>query len=396
MSRYFFYSHDGLGLGHTTRNLAIAEAVRETSPDSTILLATGIDDVNQFGVPPGVDILKLPGLRKVSNEKYASRRLRISRSEILKIRSRLLLAAIESFEPDVLVVDKHPFGAGGELYGALRSHRSRGGRSILGLRDILDRPDTVRSEWLHLPEPIADLYDEVFIYGQREVFDAAREYGFPSSLAEKTRYCGYVLNRTRKRFRAKDSPEPFLEGRDRPVVLATPGGGEDGSDVLKTFIAASRGVPWRAVVVSGSVRTAAHDTIRELAGDAGVGFRSFVPGLYHWFGRMDAVVSMGGYNTLVEVVFSGTPAVCVPRKSPRVEQLMRARVFERLGLLRCVDPGECTPGILREAIEKALSAGRRKRLDVLRFDGAHRAAEALTALAAHGPQAISVMDTAVD
>jgi predicted glycosyltransferase len=396
MMRFFFYSHDGLGLGHTKRNLAIAEAVGGISPDSTILLATGIDDVNQFGIPPGVDVLKMPGLRKVANEKYASRRLRISRSEILKIRSYLLLAAIDSFRPDVLVVDKHPLGAGGELHRALLSHRTRGGRSVLGLRDILDHPDTVRSEWLRLPEPITDLYDEVFIYGQREIFDAVFEYGFPSSLAEKTRYCGYVLNRTRKQFRARDSPEPFLEQRDRPVVLATPGGGEDGSEVLKTFIGASRGAPWRAVVVTGPIRTGAHDAIRDLAGQAGVGFRSFVPGLQNWFDKMDVVVSMGGYNTLAEIVFSGTPSICVPRSTPRIEQLLRARAFERLGLLRCIDSRECTPEVLREAIENALAAGRRESQDVMKFDGARRAGEALTMLAAAGPLAVFARDTAID
>jgi predicted glycosyltransferase len=394
--RYFFYSHDGLGLGHTRRNLAIAEAIGEITPDSAILLATGIDDYKQFGIPPGVDVLKMPGLRKVANEMYASRRLRISRSEILKIRSDLLLAAIDSFRPDVLVVDKHPFGAGGELRGALLSHRKRGGRSVLGLRDILDHPDTVRSEWLHLPEPITDLYDEVFIYGQREIFHAVREYGFPSSLAQKTRYCGYVLNRTRKEFRRKDDPEPFLEQRGRPVVLATPGGGEDGSELLETFVRAARGAPWRAVIVTGPVRTGAHDVLRQHAEQADVGFRSFIPSLQNWFGKMDAIVSMGGYNTLAEIVFSGTPSICVPRCVPRIEQLLRARAFERLGLLRCIDPRECAPEALREAIESALAAGRGRTQDVMKFDGAKRAAEALTMLAAAGPQAVSALDTTID
>jgi predicted glycosyltransferase len=111
---------------------------------------------------------------------------------------------------------------------------------------------------------------------------------------------------------------------------------------------------------------------------------------------MDVVVSMGGYNTLTEIVFSGTPSICVPRSTPRIEQLLRARAFERFGLLRCIDPRECTPEVLREAIENALAAGRRESQDVMKFDGAQRAAEALTTLAAAGPQAVSAMDTAID
>src|SRR5215469_2393553 len=124
MGRFFFYSHDGLGLGHTRRNLAIAEALGEVSPGCAVLMATGIDDFKQFGIPTCVDILKLPGLRKIANEAYAARRLRIRRSEILTLRSDLLRSAVESFRPDVLLVDKHPFGAGGELRNALSLHRA--------------------------------------------------------------------------------------------------------------------------------------------------------------------------------------------------------------------------------------------------------------------------------
>ena len=75
--RFLFYSHDGLGLGHTRRNLAIAAALTELCPEASMLLATGADYVSRLGLPPHVDILKLPGLRKVSNGEYSSRHLRI-------------------------------------------------------------------------------------------------------------------------------------------------------------------------------------------------------------------------------------------------------------------------------------------------------------------------------
>jgi hypothetical protein len=40
--RFLFYSHDGYGLGHTCRNLAIARALTELAPRASVLLATGI------------------------------------------------------------------------------------------------------------------------------------------------------------------------------------------------------------------------------------------------------------------------------------------------------------------------------------------------------------------
>src|SRR5882672_7991379 len=127
--RFLFYSHDGLGLGHTRRHLAIASALTALAPKAAVLLATGADDVERLGLPLHVEILKLPGLRKVANERYASRRLRIPVGEIRALRSALLLTAVKSFQPDVVLVDKHPFGARGEFLDALEALCSDGART---------------------------------------------------------------------------------------------------------------------------------------------------------------------------------------------------------------------------------------------------------------------------
>src|SRR5947208_5312784 len=113
--RFLFYSHDGMGLGHVRRNLAIATALTASAPGASVLLVTGADEIDRLGVPPGVDVLKLPGLRKVANDRYAARRLRLGESDILAVRSAILLSAVRSYAPAVLLSDKHPVGAHGEL-----------------------------------------------------------------------------------------------------------------------------------------------------------------------------------------------------------------------------------------------------------------------------------------
>ena len=62
-----------------------------------------------------------------------------------------------------------------------------------------------------------------------------------------------------------------------------------------------------------------------------------MPNLSAWFGDVDALVCMGGYNTLAEAANAGTATVCVPRVAPRAEQAIRAQAFARLGLLQAVD-----------------------------------------------------------
>ena len=383
--RFLFYSHDGLGLGHTRRHLVVARALAELAPESSILLATGADIVSRLGLVPPIDILKLPGLRKVSNEEYVPRRLGIPVSEIRALRSALLTAAIEAYRPDVVLVDKHPFGAKGEFRAGLEELRAAGGRAVLGLRDILDEPANVLKEWSahRMRERISEFYDLVLVYGERSVFDPIVEYRFPEVLAARTRFCGYVLDHDDAGALPENSTP---EDRSRATVLATTGGGEDGFFLLETFLRAAADRSWKGIAVAGPMSSGPElERLRSLAAGSDVELHTFVPNLSQMFRSVDALVCMGGYNTLVEAVSSGVPTVCVPRTSPRSEQLIRARAFAKLDLLSVLEPDALTPGKLNQAVGVAIGRSRRQpRTCVnsgLGFDGARKAAGHLFALA---------------
>lgn len=145
--RFILYSHDGCGLGHLRRNLAVAAAVTEEAPDASVVLLTGCIELGAEGLAPNVEICSLPALKKLGNGQYGARRLPISNTELRFVRAQLISACVEAFRPDVLLIDKHPMGVRGELRPALASLPVWGGRAVLGLRDILDDPATVREEW---------------------------------------------------------------------------------------------------------------------------------------------------------------------------------------------------------------------------------------------------------
>jgi predicted glycosyltransferase len=329
--------------------------------------------LTQPALPPRVELLRLPALRKVANQRYEARHLPLNPRETRAMRSSLLLTAIKSFRPHVVLADKHPFGASGEFRHALAAARRHGARSALGLRDILDDPATVRREWrpYGLPEAIAGHYDELFIYGQREVFDTPKLYGFPPELAARTNFVGYVINAPRL-----VTPPAGA----RPLVVASAGGGEDGVHLLEAFLHAATNASWRAIAVTGPQCPAEHrDRLAALAAKAGAECHVFVPELEHRLAAASAVVCMGGYNTLGEAIAAGVPIVCVPRVAPRLEQLIRARAFAGLGLLRMIMPDDLTPDRLRAAINDALAApSPPARLD---FRGAAQTALRLRALA---------------
>ena len=178
----------------------------------------------------------------------------------------------------------------------------------------------------------------------------------------------------------------MLTNGSSPMVLATAGGGEDGFSLLEKFIRASIAASWQATVITGPM-TSNHDykALAHLAVKANVTIGRFVPNLSSLFSSADALVCMGGYNTLAEASSRGTPTVCVPRISPRAEQRMRAAAFEKLGLVKTLAPEKLTVDALRAQINSALGIARKTFADrahaILRFDGAKEAANHLLAVA---------------
>jgi predicted glycosyltransferase len=78
------------------------------------------------------------------------------------------------------------------------------------------------------------------------------------------------------------------------------------------------------------------------------------PDLVCFLGLAAASVSMAGYNTVCELLSLEVPAVLVPRVEPRVEQLLRARAFEKNGMVEVVEPHQLGPDNLETAVRRCL------------------------------------------
>lgn len=381
--RFLLYSHDGMGLGHVRRNLNLAAAVMRQRADAVVLLATSASGLSALDIPAGVDVLRLPGLRKVDNDHYLPRRLAVTAGDVHQLRSALLATAVEHYEPDVVLADKHPVGVQGELEAALRLQRTAGRSAAVGLRDVLDAPERARRDLRRtgLVRHVRALHDRVLIYGQRELLDPLQGCDVPAWLRDRTTYCGYVAPTA-----PAVGPRPAPRAGRRPVVLAVTGGGEDGAPLLHAFLDAANGAGWDATAVAGPLASPSDEAALARRADAvGVRLVRSMPDLGRRLAEADAVVCMGGYNTIVEVLAGAVPAVCVPRVTPRVEQLVRARSLTGRDLLRTVEPHAADGTRLRREVIAALHVDRRalaRRVhDAIDLDGASRAAHELLDLA---------------
>ncbi|HEX6301132.1 MAG TPA: glycosyltransferase [Acidimicrobiia bacterium] len=349
-ARVLIYSHDTYGLGHLRRSLLIAHRLAELPEVSSILIATGSPLAQSFPLPAICDSVKLPAVTKEPNGRYLSRSLGIPTHEMFSLRAGILEAAARNFSPDLILVDHAPVGAQGELWPLLRWAQSRPNppRLILGLRDVIDEAERVADEWERFSawSAVDEMYDRILVYGDPTVLTTAEELGLPSRQGARLRYVGYLTRQVERIF----DPAQGL-----PTVLVSVGGGADGAHVLDTYVefleSAAAPLAFRSVLVGGPFLPRSRyvdlvDRCRETGQPVDV--VSFVGGLERLLSEAAGAVTMGGYNTVAELLGHGMPALIVPREAPRQEQLLRAQRLSSVTNVECCPMGDYGPERLSE------------------------------------------------
>ncbi|MBI3966344.1 MAG: glycosyltransferase [Chloroflexi bacterium] len=375
--RVALYSHDTVGLGHTRRNLLIAQALAAPPCQATILLVCGAREACSFALPEGVDCLTLPALSKDTGGRYASRRLNLPLSRLVDLRAEAIRAALVAFGPEVLIVDKVPRGALGELDPTLADLRASGQtRCVLGLREVLDDPTAVREEWWRdgNEAAIGAYYDAVWVYGDPRVYDPVREYQLGPEVKSKVRYTGYLDQSRRLELEGGASvPPEWPSASSGRLILCLLGGGQDGQELAEAFAGAglppdSDGVLLLGPYLPPEARRRAHEAAAQCPRLTVLDFLAEPAALLR---RADRVIAMGGYNTVCEVLSFQKHALIVPRVKPRTEQLIRAERLCELGLVHVLSPDRLTPQALTDWIARDLEPlpPVRERMD---FDGLSR------------------------
>lgn len=321
MTRFLLYSHDTYGLGHLRRSTLLADAIVGADPHNEVLIATGSPQAQAFSLPARVDSLKLPSATKDGAGAYAPRELGGSIRKLVDLRSALLMAAVDKYAPEVIVVDHAPLGMAGELVPLLDRHAKRRGgpRLVLGLRDIIDDAEKVDHDWHRAGVwDRLECYDDILVYGDPRILTTATELDLPTRVGAAVTYTGYV---------APTMPVPVTQ--DEPFLLVTPGGGGDGQAMLRCYldaVEAGATAGLRSVIVAGPLMSSMlrDELVDRARRSPSVEISSFSDDMRALIASAAGVVSMAGYNTVVEELAADVPALLVPRCRPRLEQHIRA------------------------------------------------------------------------
>ncbi len=360
--RLAFYSHDGYGLGHFRRSLLLAQKAQEHLGGLEILIVTGSSRAYFFDLPTDTQIVTLDTVTKDADGNYTPRNDLMTLTETLARRRKTLRRSLTEFNPDLLVVDHVPTGLRGELLPLLADLKARGTRLAIGLRDIIDEGPLVKNSWIKdgCSQLIEHLYDHIWVYGNQKVFDLGKLYGLSPSACERIEYLGYLRRSVHTSGPTEPTGTVFKTPSSLKRIVCVSGGGEDGFPVGSTFLETLELYPHKleGTLITGPFlsRTHSQALASRFGSISNLQVLRFTTHLEQHLNSADLVVTMGGYNAMMEAISTRKPTVVIPRVFPRKEQWLRASLFASIGLVRCLHPDALTTASLFKEINEALSS----------------------------------------
>lgn len=232
--------------------------------------------------------------------------------------------------PDVVIVEHFPFGRrqlAAEFLALIAAAKSARPEALVlsSVRDVLvtPRPDRIAEA----EDRIAGMFDAVLVHGDADFLPLDRSWPVGEGLAAKLRYTGYL---------ADDRPAGIaLENGE---VIVSGGGSAAALPLFACAVAAARldrsGRRWRILAGRGM----AEADLGLLAADAPekVVIERARPDFPALLAGCAVSISQAGYNTVLDLVAAGRPAIVVPFDAGNeTEQTVRAEAMERAGLARC-------------------------------------------------------------
>ncbi len=326
------YSHDTFGLGHIRRNRKIAKALVDRFADLHATIITGSEISGEYSTHPRIKYVEIPQVDKQPDGQYIAVGSNQTFDQVITARKEVINKYVMANPADLFIADKEPLGLGGELTDAIAHFKSTGTTLILGLRDVLDDPAKLRSEWERkgILGSLDGIYDQIWIYGSEKFYNPLADIGLSKNVLNKCRYTGFLY---------QDYPQfenkPSL-GLPPNYLLVTAGGGGDGARLMDAVLSAYEADPQLsvpAVLLLGpysdpDLAARAHARANQTAGIHIIGFDANPEVLIQ---NATAVIGMCGYNTFCEVIARKKAALFVPRQTPRLEQLIRAERARDLG-----------------------------------------------------------------
>lgn len=352
MKRILVYVQHLLGTGHLYRTARITSALAQAGYKVTLVSGGMAAPDIDFGDVP---VVQLPPVRTDAGFTSLYDHSGQPLSNIFKQdRIARLLETFEQAHPDLLLIETYPFGRRQmrfELLPLLDCAQNRAsGRPVIAssIRDVI-QPKTNPARVAEIHELVEQYFDFIFVHGDENFIAFDQTFPTASRFSHKLVYTGYV----------GAAPAVSTMPRRPGHILVSAGGGAVGQDLYRAAIDAAamdngKNYSWHLLVGKNIPDELFSSMRRQQLGHVVVERNR--PDFPDLLSQCAVSVSQAGYNTLMDILATNTPAVVIPfeGKGER-EQSIRARVFEDKGRLAIVKEQQLCGTSLLNAIEECLN-----------------------------------------
>lgn len=365
--RVMFYCQYVLGIGHWVRS---SQIVRALARQSEVLFVNGGVPLPGYEIPRGVEVVQLPALETSSDfHRLNAPGQTGSVEEVQQQRKQSLEDMLHRFRPDVLVIEMFPFGRkrfAGELLPLLERARtvSKPPRIACSVRDILVAKKNQAAFEEKACQILSRYFDLVLVHGDSRFQKLDETFSRVNDIRCPVCYSGYVTQP------APVEQEPFACAdrsdlcASEPCIITSIGSGRyaTGHLLLENVIEAAgllgETIPHRFMIFAGPfVPDAVYDRLQKMAlNKPNVELNKYTPDFQAMMRRAQLSISMGGYNTTMNVLSTGIRALMFPHTAnDDQEQIIRARKLQEMGALSVLDLEDLFPWALAQKITAALA-----------------------------------------
>ncbi len=371
------------GMGHLFRSIELARALA----DHRVILVAGGEEV-ALDLPAHVERVRLPGLSM--DEGFTTLQPAMPGASVAAVqreREAALTAIFRRHRPQVFIVELFPFGRtafGFELEPLLDAIR-RGDhgpvRTVCSLRDVLVEKRDPAAYEARVLDALHRWFDLLLIHSDERLLPLRETFSRFEDIRIPKVHTGFVAARpdieNGRRLRRNLGLNP-----DENLVIASCGGGRSGYRLMRAALEACRRLPHRPLHLEafcGPFMKAEDFRELETLRAPGRVVHRFTPQLIDYLSAADLSISLAGYNTCMNLLATGVPALVLPYSRQREQPW---RVQKLMGCLPMIvlSEDDLDPERIAAFIETGLALPRRAGPAIVNLDGAAATARLLAGL----------------
>lgn len=356
MITFLFYCQHSLGMGHFMRAATLAERLADAFH---VIFVNGGPLPKGVPFPERVERIDLPPLGMRDDGSLFVPDATLSVDAALECRRDVMLDLLRTRQPGVLLIELFPFGRRKfvpeliPLLEAAHATRACRPRIVCSVRDLLVTARVGQQRFDDWAQGVCDRYFDLVLVHADPSFASLEESFHPTRpVTVPVRYTGFVT---------RSEPIASDEHRLREGLIVSAGGGVVGEPLFRAAVEA-HSINWPTLGLATTIVAGPFAPSRVVSWlietaqkTEGLRVLSHVPDLGDCFRGARASINQCGYNTMLDVIRSGVPALVVPFAAGREdEQTRRAQRLADLGLVRWMDPRELTPDRLARAVAALL------------------------------------------